>query len=308
MQVVPGLAMLYGPVAGAGVLDLRSRDIDARLVLSIVAQAGLAAVLFTAATRKYRRPDGIALGSDLAMLLTGWWAVVSVAGAMMWEVVRPRWMGREDLSETQVIGSLVVGLFLLVLTSASVGRETGEAERRERLGAGDPEGAPRPARSAVQGLIAAALATMPVMIGMNLWAGTMGWVALLATGVAMLSLLVSVASVGRRCHRQTRSGRITVTVFVLLLVVLPILLETVLQAIYEPRGVGRTAGYLAQFSPLGLVVGAWGELVDSRELLLLTMPGALAQAALAGLLLWWSRGRVRVMAEPAVKPASGGSA
>ena len=135
LSLAPGLVLLAAPLLGNSVFDLTATlgGLTPTYVLSLMAQFVVGAICFTAAARKYRRPDVIGLTPVLAMMLLAVWVGISWLGITQWEALRPRYVRGEWLTPgAQFVTSLFVAM-LLALVPVTAAAELNVAWTRRRL-------------------------------------------------------------------------------------------------------------------------------------------------------------------------------
>lgn len=304
LLLVPGLALLAGPVTGAGVFDPRSAEIQPGLVLSVLAQGGVAAVFFMAAARKYRAPEGMAFNVDLGLALLGIWSAASVLGLLAWEVIQPRWLRSAVEMELHLGSGVVVpGVVVALVALLSAGRRAGRGIASRRVFGVSPADA-----LGAGSLVAVVLGVAVVLVlplG-GLWyrmaevpedfaarvMATWGSVVLFGTGVVLLGVLGH--------GRYPMGGKWVAGIGSAALLLVPLIVDLVWLMIEQPTVVERVLGPVGFSSPWGMAIELWTEGAVGWGAVGL---GLVLQGVWVGWLAVWTVGGLRRPVAPPPLPA-----
>ena len=124
LSALPGAMVILNPLIGNSIFDLRSTGVapQGTYVLAMAAEAFFGAIFFIAASRKYRRADGVGIDTLLAMLLVAGWTAITCVGLLDWDEIRMRTGRRVDEGDPsiQYVASILAGLVIsLIVVAAS---------------------------------------------------------------------------------------------------------------------------------------------------------------------------------------------
>lgn len=257
MSVAPGLVLLAAPLLGNSIFDMTATlgGLRPTYVLSLAAQFLVGAICFTAAARKYRRPDVIGLTPLLGMLLLAVWVGLSWVGMTHWELLRPRYV-RDDwvTPETQLLTSLFIAM-LLALVPVTAAAEMNVAWVRRRL-ADDPALGARPVPN--MAIVFAATGIVLLLCDARWMLGGTFPASTLAFTAAAVVLHLSSASYLRRALRYyTEKVNGPLFLWLLLTWLGPLLADAVR---HRHLGIPErpVLTELSTLSPLGTIIALWG--------------------------------------------------
>jgi hypothetical protein len=122
-NVLPGLGVMAGPLLGGTIFSMRSNttELSGPVITSAAVQFLMGSIFFAGAMRKYRRPEGLALGVVLSHLLLLMWVACN-----MLAILRPadfhigmRWKQNENAA---YIGAMISSMLLALVPLANGAR------------------------------------------------------------------------------------------------------------------------------------------------------------------------------------------
>jgi hypothetical protein len=245
VQVAPGLAVFAGSLIGGAVFDARTELVE-QVVLSLAAQVLVGSIFFAGAARKYRRPDGLALGGTLSVGLL--LAVVGVSlMALLWpEVFEPTYLrgwGGEGRRQVAFAGSTIGAMLVALVPLANLARLHVAWVRGRR---DDPT-----LRRAAPPMWVSALGVTAVMALMLLGFPTVPDSTRAACVVAALfGFGFSVIFVAGWFYRSVESAKVILAIWLGIYCLLPLVLHFLVSQAAE---FGDEPSTLAAFSPMGMV-------------------------------------------------------
>ena len=256
LYVAPGLSVLAGMVIGGSVFDLRGSRValDGPVALSLASQLLIGWLFFAGAARKYRRPDDLALGGSLSVLLLLAWVTVTLLAIAFPEGFTPayrRWRYSPDDSPAAFCGSTVMAMVLALVPLANLARMH---VRWVRGRGDDPElrrGAPPMVVSAL--VVAAVLSLM--MLALPKPPG-LGRAACMAC--AMVGFSASVVFVGAWFYRAVESAKVIIAIWLICYCVAPLGVDLARDRMTERVGEEEqpVLAVAASLSPVGLLIEA----------------------------------------------------
>lgn len=281
--VSPPVTLLAGPFAGAGVLTLRTVNIDLRLILTILAHALLASLFFIAAMRRFRYPGEISFRADLGGALILLWSAFGAVGILFWDSFRSRVMLVGPLETSHAFGIIFPLTLLGLVPVIAASRVSGERillafhdhhDFTHAPGESSPPTVLRPLPPFARvdrvpwwawPILVAVVGVSPTILlfrsDLILQASTLETIAV--SIVCLGAFLLTVGAITRRLFSTSLSlplkGFLIFVSITLLLLAAPILQWFILFAHNFEQNWNRVL-HVVQFSPLGSIVMAWNSL------------------------------------------------
>lgn len=255
LYVAPGLIVLAGPLVGGSIFDPRSSQTEfaAPLAISIAAQFLVGAILFAGASRKFRRPDALALGAWLGLALLLSFIGISLLALLKTESFQPRFLARafrDSDPEVPFCGSTILVLLFSLIPLANFARlHVNWVKGR----IDDPQlkrSVPPPAIAAV--IVAAALALM--LLALPTPPGKTRAVCMAA---AFWGFSLSVIFVAAWFYRAVDNAKVIISIWLIAYCFLPLGLDFARDRL--TNGDEPTMTMASSFSPVGLIIEATNE-------------------------------------------------
>jgi hypothetical protein len=254
LWVAPGVTVLLGPLIGGSIFNLRTAqtELSLPLILSLCAQLLVGSIFFAGAARKYRRPDGLALGGCLAWLLLLAFVGISVMAIVRWEEFQPgfmAWRTRGESSEVPFLGSAVLCMIVALAPLANFARQHVMWMRLREDDPGVRRVVPGPL---VSGLVVAATLALVVFASPRRPTGA-EWGCTLA-GLAGFSL--SAVFVAAWVYRVVDNAKVILGIWLAAYCVVPVVVDLVRHGMSDDYN-DPTLAFASSFSPAGLLIEVW---------------------------------------------------
>jgi hypothetical protein len=252
LYVAPGLVVLAGPLIGGTIFNLRTAqtELATPLIVSLAAQFLVGAIFFAGAARKYRRPEGLALGAWLGLGL-----LLAIVGVSLLAILRPeefvpRFLayefGRMDAA-VPVCGSTVLALMIALIPLCNFARlhvgwvkgRTDEPERRR----------PVPPLAVAAVIVTGALSLM--MFAFREPPGTERAACLIA---AFFGFCVSVVFLAAWFYRSVESAKLIVGLWLACYCLGPLVVDFARSRMSEREWDEPVLATAASFSPIGMLI------------------------------------------------------
>jgi hypothetical protein len=215
------LPILSGTVFGRGA-------VEGVMVLSVVAQASVAAVLFVACVRKFKEPGRPAFRGDLGLVLLGLWTLQGLVALGLWSSVARNNFNADERGSALVLGIVLPALLLALMPVISAGRAAGELWRAKRSGTrtrGTWEARWWWAMAGPVAVLLLAQASAMFFLETALRSHLFQTVPLFL--LSMLAFFFTLAAVARYVYARSKYPLLLLTVAVVVLMILPPLMDMV---------------------------------------------------------------------------------
>jgi hypothetical protein len=287
LSVVPALMMLLSPLAGYSVFDSRARssEFTPALAMSLLSQAIVGGIFVAGAMRKFRRPEGLALGRDLSTMLLAGWVLLGVVAMYQWHQYAPLFARSESGPQTQFLAMLFTGMAIALVPLCAFARADSVWRRHA---ATDHRGRRAPLSPVLGTLIVVAILGLLLLAAPDALAkryprGELATAAesgaglfdfyrenllyvrhtgpevarqLGLTALVLVSFALGVCFVARWVYLAVSNAKLIVGVWLAITLVAPLLVDIALAATSNDPD-PPVPGAVANFGPIGALVNLW---------------------------------------------------
>ncbi len=272
LHLLPAVSVLISPLVGHTIFSRRAVSIETHwpYLVSAAAQLVFGAIFYTAAARRFRRPEAPALGVWLGLVLLAAWVATSGVAISWYREFTPRGWAPDDFGgATPVISSLALAMLLGLIPIASAGRADAHWRRACHV---DPATPRRPIHPLL--IVVAASTIALLLIAVAPFNQHNVWQICLRAGVCVLAFCIACCYLLRIVFRVNGRGIIIVGLFVVLGWVGPFIIDLIRHSMMD-RPNDDVLTRVSTCSPLGLLMQLW----DRRPLN--TTLGLIVQCAFA---------------------------
>lgn len=253
IRLLPGLTILLSPVIGHSIFSMRSRssELSWEYIASGIAQILVGGICFVGATRKYRRGDAPALGTELGLLLLAVWIGLSLFGIGHWEDLKPAWLMDETDVHRHVLATLVATLLVMIIPIAGAARAA--VRWKQRLEIHDVV---LPRRPVSPLLVALAAAALPLVLTLMLnFSGPRMLEGTIRTAIVFLSFALTISYLLRMLPLSGKSVWVVPIIWIIVSFGVPIFIDLIYHGFFIESE--QTSGMLSTLSPPAAIFDMW---------------------------------------------------
>jgi len=253
LLLLPGVTVLASPLLGNSIFSmrLRSTELSWEYIASASAQILIGSICFVGATRKYRRADTPALGSELGLFLLASWITLSFMGIHYWDSFNPTWLGDDGDTRRRFLATMIATMFVAIVPIAAASRA--QVRWKHHLQVHDIVLPRRPSSPLLVAILAAVL---PLLLTLTLnFSRPMMLQGLIGTAIVLLSFALTISYLLRMLPLGKKSVWIIPTIWILITFAGPILADLVYHGLIEESR--ETTGILSTLSPPAALFDIW---------------------------------------------------
>ncbi|HZZ41299.1 MAG TPA: hypothetical protein VFE58_00040 [Tepidisphaeraceae bacterium] len=254
LYIAPGLVVLVGPLIGTTIFNFSAAqtELSIPLVLSLCCQFLVGSIFFSAAARRYRRPDAPALSPLLSLFLLLSTVGISLLAILRWEDFRPVFMNQFFRSQDARVPFLGSFVFCLLISLSPLTTFARQHLAWKRLRTDDPE-----ARRPVPAPFLSGLLILAALSLMLFAAPTFPTSSQLAyTLLALYGFCLSIIFLAAWTYRTIDNAKVFLTTWIFLYCLLPIISDAIRHSVADNNS-DPVLTAMSSFSPIGLLIETW---------------------------------------------------
>jgi hypothetical protein len=254
LLLLPGVTVLSSPLLGNSIFSmrLRSTELSWEYIASAAAQILIGSICFVGATRKYRRADTPALGSDLGLFFLASWIALSFLGIHYWDSFDPTWLGDDGDTRRRFLATMVATMLVMIIPINGAARA--QVRWKHHLQVHDIVLPRRPSSPLLVAILAAVL---PLVLTLTLnFSRRMMLEATIRTAIVLLSFALTISYLLRMLPLGKKSVWIIPTAWIILTFGAPIFVDLIYHSLIVEQ-TSQTTGILSTLSPPAALFDIW---------------------------------------------------